>query len=414
MGRKLTKKVVETKGSEDTYRTILYGEIEKLLPKNFKILNSIHIKYITDKGEIKKREFDGIILHKEFIIYEESSIKIPLHAKVKAVIETKPPTSKKVGIKQAYEGSDFLSSLLYFATNFKELWHNNRGELESIIFDESPEININNIAEAIIFKTFKEKKKVRIKKVKFTDAVVVKLLKQCMEFIENELSLIDPKVLEKSTGLLWARKLDSKTYESKKKSEELEHDARKAASYLLLDQLIFYIFLSFDIDKYPKLTKIIDLDEIRVNFKKVLKDDYSSIFGVDIINYLPKTQGTINTINEVIEIIHQIPFKKFQLDILGKIFHGLIPLKIRKYIAAFYTKNESALILAKLSINKWDDEVLDLACGSGTLLTAAYYIKKRLIEEKYTTDHHKMLIEHIYGNDVSIFAAHLATINLAF
>ncbi|MFX1385228.1 MAG: N-6 DNA methylase, partial [Promethearchaeota archaeon] len=97
-----------------------------------------------------------------------------------------------------------------------------------------------------------------------------------------------------------------------------------------------------------------------------------------------------------------------------KIFHGLIPLKIRKKIAAFYTKNESALILAKLSINKWDDEILDLACGSGTLLTAAYHIKKRLIQEAFTTEHHRKLLDQIYGNDVSIFAAHLATINLAF
>lgn len=410
----MAKKVIYTKGSEDTFRTKLFREIEKLIPKKFIILNSILLRYLDKNEVLKKREFDGIILLKEHVEYEGDLIKIPLNRQVEAVIETKSPESKESGIKQAVEGSDFLNTEYYFATNFKNLYLKDKDNFESLSFEKSPNENILDIAKIISEKIIK-RKPVKITEKEFLkDSTVVKILKQCMEYIERDLALIDPKILEKTTGLLWARKIDSKTYSSKSKSEELEHDARKAAAYLLIDQLIFYSFLSSDIDKYPKITEINDIDEIQRCFKTVLVDNYTSIFGVDLLGFLPKTKETVETINEIIDVINHIPFKKFELDILGKIFHGLIPLKIRKHLAAYYTNNEAALLLAKLAINDWQEEVLDLACGSGTLLTAAYFVKKRMLPIKYTTDVHRQIIDQIYGNDVSIFAAHLATINLAF
>ena len=409
----MSNKVIKTKGSEDTFRTELYKILEKNLPKKYTILNSIHLQYLDINGNAIRREFDGVILLKEDVYYRKNQIIIPGNSEIIAVIETKSPESGVAGIKQAAEGSIFLDSEFFFATNFKELYYTTEEGLQSINFKGKSNENISEIAK-IIENTIRDSEKIEIDKVKIiSNKIVIKILRQCMEFIENELAVVDPKILETKTGFLWARKLDAKTYKSEKKSEELTHDARKAASYLVLDQIIFYLILSSNIEKYEKLTTITSFDEIRIKFKTVLKDDYSSIFGVDILSFLPENKKTIETVNQVIKTINRIPFSSFELDILGKIFHGLIPLKIRKPIAAYYTKNQAAIFLAKLSIENWDDKVFDLACGSGTLLTAAYFIKKRLIQTKYTTETHRELIDQIFGNDVSIFAAHLATINLA-
>jgi len=39
---------------------------------------------------------------------------------------------------------------------------------------------------------------------------------------------------------------------------------------------------------------------------------------------------------------------------LGKVFHELIPFEVRKAVAAFYTNNEAAEILAQLAIEMAD------------------------------------------------------------
>jgi methylase of polypeptide subunit release factors len=102
---------------------------------------------------------------------------------------------------------------------------------------------------------------------------------------------------------------------------------------------------------------------------------------------------------------------------LGKVFHDLIPFNIRKAVAAFYTNNEAAELLAQLSINKPDSTVVDLACGSGTLLVAAYMRKKELMvsnSQTLSSAEHKRFLEHdITGVDIMPFAAHLAVMHLS-
>ncbi len=52
----------------------------------------------------------------------------------------------------------------------------------------------------------------------------------------------------------------------------------------------------------------------------------------------------------------------------GKIFQSLIPLQIRKHIAAYYTKPESARLLASLASDANIQKIADFACGAGILL----------------------------------------------
>jgi tRNA1(Val) A37 N6-methylase TrmN6 len=70
-----------------------------------------------------------------------------------------------------------------------------------------------------------------------------------------------------------------------------------------------------------------------------------------------------------------------------------------------------------LAIDRADAKVLDLACGSGTLLVAAYRRKRELLlreKGEFTFEDHKRFLEQdLTGIDIMPFAAHMAVVHLA-
>lgn len=60
-------------------------------------------------------------------------------------------------------------------------------------------------------------------------------------------------------------------------------------------------------------------------------------------------------------------------------------------------------------IRKADSVVLDPACGSGSFLVRAYYRKHAMNAGRP----HRRLLNELYGCDVALYPAHLATLNLA-
>ena len=56
-----------------------------------------------------------------------------------------------------------------------------------------------------------------------------------------------------------------------------------------------------------------------------------------------------------------------------------------------------------------EDAILDPACGSGSFLVRAYYLKRRLNPARLHMD----LIGDLFGCDIALYPAHLATLNLA-
>lgn len=194
-------------------------------------------------------------------------------------------------------------------------------------------------------------------------------------------------------------------------------EMRQAATYLLVNQIIFYPVLSrmdtaFEAIDEDKIGKPSDL--LRY-FNPVLERDYSSVFGFDVASRLPESATKI--VKTVIMTIKALAPEKIGHDVLGKVFHELIPFNIRKAVAAFYTNNEAAEILAQLAIKKPDAKVIDLAVGSGTLLVAAYRRKKELLQKargfRLPEDHKRFLEEDLTGVDIMPFAAHLAVMHLS-
>jgi len=195
-------------------------------------------------------------------------------------------------------------------------------------------------------------------------------------------------------------------------------EMRKAAIYLLINQILFYHVLSSnDPITFPKIEEdhITSPKNISTYFTRVLLIDYTPTFGFDVASRLP--DSAVDPLKKVIKAIKGIAPEKIKFDLLGKVFHDLIPFNIRKAVAAFYTNNEAAELLAQLAVNNPNDTVLDLACGSGTLLVSAYHQKKILLEKSGNTfdsnDHRRFLENDITGIDIMPFAAHLAVVHLS-
>jgi methylase of polypeptide subunit release factors len=118
----------------------------------------------------------------------------------------------------------------------------------------------------------------------------------------------------------------------------------------------------------------------------------------------------------VLSELDQFNFKEIRTDILGGIFQKLIAPEERHKFGQHYTSEDLVDVVNAFCIRKADDIVLDPACGSGSFLVRAYHRKAWMAEDKRLTHpsvSHQDRLAEIYGSDISLFAAHLATLNLA-
>ncbi len=236
--------------------------------------------------------------------------------------------------------------------------------------------------------------------------------------LTGALGIINAANLADVTGLVFARFLDYKTHISGPAQAKLEYNAQKVAAFILINQIFFYHTLSCEDPKFPPLTASQNIiNDLQNLFNKTVKTGFASIFAPNIATILPNEEQIIAALNEVV---------LFALDgamrsdlIWTQQFAKLIPLEIRKHIAAFYTSPVGAQLLANLSIHSCQDAVLDLACGTGTLLVCAYERKRSLLNqgdapssEQDLKLHHRFL-EALHGNDAVPFTAQLTAMNLA-
>jgi hypothetical protein len=199
-------------------------------------------------------------------------------------------------------------------------------------------------------------------------------------------------------------------------------DLRLASAYLLINQILFYHILSKKLKIEDEEKKLDELDpkkltspsDLKVYFEKVLDINYRVIFAFDVVSRIPKSYTS--EIATVIGTIQSLGVQKVGGDLLGTIFHNLIPFELRKKVAAFYTDVMAAELLADLAIDVADWKVADFASGSGGLLVAAYKRKKDrlMLKGEFTEADHKRFVEQdLLGVDVMPFAANVAACNLA-
>jgi len=191
------------------------------------------------------------------------------------------------------------------------------------------------------------------------------------------------------------------------KSKDEESVIRFLSSYIFTSQILFLIMFQRKLNK-PKIILPVNKSKLKKAFDEILDINYKPIFGVNVIDAIPR-----DYITDTYDLISRLQVEKIQYEIPGRIFHNLLPFDIRKLLAAFYTKPVAAEILSKLSIQEYDSKVFDPACGSGTILVSAYRRKNELAPNQLNL--HKQFCESdILGSDIMPFAVHLTVANLAF
>ena len=217
-------------------------------------------------------------------------------------------------------------------------------------------------------------------------------------------------------------------------SETLERAARTLC-YIFSNRAIFYEAIRA---KYPD-----DLNQLRMprrgrneqrgiygyfrdQFKRAVAEtgDYEPIFypqvndwaGALIFASDMACQGWTGLFTN----LAQYNFREIPYDVIGGIFQKLISPEERQKFGQFYTNEDIIDIINAFCIRRAGDTAIDPACGSGSFLVRAYHRKAWLSEQKSrgrrhqdARKSHQELLREIYGCDIALFAAHLATLNLA-
>ena len=200
------------------------------------------------------------------------------------------------------------------------------------------------------------------------------------------------------------------------------------AAYLLTLQLLFLHIISkriYKTDALPKIDNPLEPQEDliwrlkRATESSKVIEDYNKVLGalpsiLDILQELVARDPGINyLLSRYIYVLYTLKPESVKEELFGRIYQLGLPPETRKNLGAFFTKPEASKLLASLAVERWDEKVLDPACGSGTLLAESYQAKARLAKEQAMMGLDKKLMDDLIGIDIMHFARELTSINLA-
>lgn len=208
----------------------------------------------------------------------------------------------------------------------------------------------------------------------------------------------------------------------------------RMAMTIMANALCFHAALAGQYD-IPSLERLLEDREtplqhaVVTTWRRILEDiNYWPVFKVARDLLIPLKNRAANRILRIL-IGSARTFEDLGInsrhDLVGKMFQRLII--DRKFLATFYTRPTSSVLLAELAMNRmshdWQDlesypdlRVADLACGTGTLLSAAYHAI--LMRYRHAggddADVHKSMIEQaMIAADIMPAAVHLCASQLS-
>ena len=205
--------------------------------------------------------------------------------------------------------------------------------------------------------------------------------------------------------------------------ENLER-ASKFACYSLLNKLVFcealYKHYGRRMQKLVIPEHIDTAERLRGHLAgyfartRIATGDYETVFPDyyhdSIASAVPFfSENAASHWRNLITQIHLYDFSKLDYEVIGSIFERLIGPEERHKYGQFYTRVEVVDLINSFCIREGDERIMDPACGGGTFLVRAYARKKELAGDRP----HSQILSELFGVDVSLFAAHLTTINLA-
>ena len=245
-------------------------------------------------------------------------------------------------------------------------------------------------------------------------------------------------LVERLRDTLGVTNHEQKEKPSKKKSQREIKDLLRIATFVLLNALIFHEVLASAGKGGSSLRRAQSHRQkfLLAEWQKILKDDYAPVFWLarEILNAFPTSPQTESLLKQLADKALEVVASGILLkhDFMGRIYHKLLLRTTGKYYATFYTSIPAAWLLANLIFKtphpSWDFadvgnienfRVIDPACGSGTLLSAAYMAMKQMyvISAPQTVDlrtFHRLCMENIFhGWDILDYATHLTLTTLA-
>jgi len=216
---------------------------------------------------------------------------------------------------------------------------------------------------------------------------------------------------------------------------------RRMATTILANALVFHeslargdgdLYYVRTLDELRNKRNGISKSEILEDWQKILKVNYWPIFDIArrILEVIPADTARPlleRLVDMAVELVANHMMRSH--DLTGAVFQRLIA--DRKFLAAYYTNPSSAALLVGLAIDakktpangSWSKghgvtalRIADFACGTGTLLSAAYRRISQLHEAAggdAELIHPEMMATALVGCDVLPAAAHLTASMLA-
>ena len=199
-------------------------------------------------------------------------------------------------------------------------------------------------------------------------------------------------------------------------NEELQRTARLSC-YVFTTRLMFYEALrrakpELERLRLPEVSATVARAMFRAWFDEAREKsgDYRTLFDWDEANaFALVSDDAVAGWVRVLSHLETFDLSTLGYDIVGKIFERLIEPVERYRWGQHYTQPDVVDLMLAFAIPDGSGAVLDPAAGGGTFLVRAYERKAK----KNPTGSHQQRLSHIYGVDISSFAATLATINLA-
>ncbi len=200
------------------------------------------------------------------------------------------------------------------------------------------------------------------------------------------------------------------------------HRAASSLAYLLMNRIIFYKALYDRFEDLPQLqfkasakSASDAYKSLQTLFDRAVRrsGDYEPLFFPHERDWASvlvfEAPGAIQAWKGVLRAIRGIDFQQVSSDVLGRIFQRLIGPEERHRYGQHFTGDDVVDLINAFCIRTPDARVIDPACGSGSFLVRAYY-RKKVLKPKKT---HFELLSELFGCDISLYPAHLATLNLA-
>ncbi|MCE4613137.1 MAG: SAM-dependent methyltransferase [Desulfurococcales archaeon] len=236
---------------------------------------------------------------------------------------------------------------------------------------------------------------------------VYELVESINTLIENSsrtLSLVKDKDLVNRLAKV-ARKLSVAWDQIKKPEDKIEITTK----FILLMSTLVILF--HEIVRNERLLRLEPLEcetlnavKLANHFENLIEDKnngttrYAELNEgfIEVLKEVPQ-HPQIN--NAVISICNEIKhsytlMRRLGWDILSMFYQRLLSETYRHAFATFYTKLPAARLLASLAIKSLDDEVIDPACGTGSLLLASVERRRMLLGGELLKKFYKKALEY--------------------